>query len=386
VIGVRAFGEEPELVARLGAAAASGFAAGGVLATLKHFPGHGDTATDSHLALPVIPATRERLERIELVPFVRGIQQGADCIMIAHVALPALMPPDAMLPASISSAIVQGLLRDQLGFRGVAITDCLEMNAVSEGVGVGRGAVLALLAGNDLVLVSHRIERQRAALDAVLAALGAGELAPERVREAAGRMLALKQRHLSWDRLPQPAGLDVVGRPAHRELAARAFAAATTLVRDEARQVPLRLSSDVRLLVAVVLPRAVTQASDSALDADALLASVRRFHPAATIECVVPGAEADLVRLEADAARADAVLLATINCHVDERQRAAALRIVSAAGRVVGLAACDPYDAGALPSVGTFLASYEYSAPALSAAVDVLFGLSPTAGRLPVTV
>jgi beta-N-acetylhexosaminidase len=386
VIGVRAFGDEPEQVARLGVAAARGYAAGGVLATLKHFPGHGDTAVDSHRALPVLPFARDRLERIELVPFVRGIGHGAECIMIGHVALPAVMPADMVLPASLSPAIVQGLLRDQLGFAGIAITDCLEMSAVAEGIGVARGAVLALRAGNDLVLVSHRIERQRAALDATMAALASGEIAPERVREAAGRVLALKQRHVSWDRLPTSSALEVVGSPPHRDLAAHAFSASTTIVRDQQAQLPLRLAPEARLLLAVVLPRAVTIASENVFDADALLAGVRRYHPTATLTRVVPGAQEELAGVEATAASADLVVLVTINCHADERQRAAAARIAAAAPRVVGLAACDPYDAGVLPSVGTFLASYEYSAPALAAAVDVLFGRCSAVGRLPVTI
>jgi beta-N-acetylhexosaminidase len=136
----------------------------------------------------------------------------------------------------------------------------------------------------------------------------------------------------------------------------------------------------------VVLPRAINNASDSVFDADGLLASVRRFHAATTLMRVVPGADGELAGTETAATSADAVLLVTINCHADERQLAAAQRIASAARRVVGLAASDPYDVGVLPSVGTFVASYEYSAPALAAAVDVLFGRRPAAGRLPVTV
>jgi beta-N-acetylhexosaminidase len=296
------------------------------------------------------------------------------------------MPPDALLPASLSPAIVQGLLRDQLGFAGVAVTDCLEMNAVAEGVGVARGAVLALRAGNDLVLVSHRDERQRAALDAVLAAVAAGELAGARVREAAERVLRLKQRHLSWERLPAASDLVVVGNAAHRELAARAYAASTTLIRDRAGLLPLRLAPDAHVLVAVVPPRAVTAASDSAFDAAALLAEVRRFHPATSLARVTPGAEEELAAATDAARNADAVVLVTVNCHLDARQQAAAAGIARAAARVVGLAACDPYDAAALPEVGTYLATYEYSAPALAAAVAVVFGERAATGRLPVTV
>src|SRR5579871_3149457 len=120
VIGVRSFGEDPQQVARLTAAAVRGYRAAGVVSSLKHFPGHGDTATDSHRALPVIPHTMERLNAVELVPFKSGIAAGADSVMIAHIFLPALMPADG-LPATVSPAVIQGLLREQLGYAGVVV-------------------------------------------------------------------------------------------------------------------------------------------------------------------------------------------------------------------------------------------------------------------------
>lgn len=391
VIGVRSYGEDPALVARLGAAAASGYRAGGVIPVLKHFPGHGDTATDSHLALPVLSATRERLDRVELVPFRDGIARGAECVMIAHVALPHLAPAlsetQAPLPASLSPLVVQGLLRDELSFAGVAMTDCLEMDAVAAGVGVARGAVLALNAGNDLVLVSHHAERQHAALDAVLGAVASGEITHARISEAAARILRLKRRFLRWDTLPSEAGLGVVGNQAHRAVAAHAFAASTTLIRDRAGLVPLRLVPGARLLVVVLLPRAVTLASDRVVDTEALLATIQRVHPMSALIKLSSAASGDaeaLAEVLAVAETADAVLLVTVNCHADERQTHAAERIAAATSRVIGIAACDPYDASALPAVGSFLASYEYSMPALAAALDVLFGVRLATGRLPV--
>ena len=131
VIGVRSFGEDPQQVARLGAAMVKGYHAAGILSCLKHFPGHGDTAIDSHLALPTIPYGLERLEALELVPFRSGIKAGADSVMIAHVAYPAMARRD-MLPATLSPAIVKGLLREKLGFNGAILSDCMEMKAISD--------------------------------------------------------------------------------------------------------------------------------------------------------------------------------------------------------------------------------------------------------------
>jgi beta-N-acetylhexosaminidase len=157
VIGVRSFGEDAQLVARLGSAMVRGYQDVGVISCLKHFPGHGDTAVDSHLALPTIPHTLERLEAVELVPFRSGIEAGTASIMIAHMAFPALTRDNA-LPATLSSAIIQGLLREKLGFEGVILSDCLEMQAISNTFGTASAATMALQAGIDLSLVSHQAD------------------------------------------------------------------------------------------------------------------------------------------------------------------------------------------------------------------------------------
>src|SRR5947209_2537145 len=200
VIGVRSFGEDPHLVARLGSAMVKGYAAAGILSCLKHFPGHGDTAVDSHLALPMIPHILQRLETLELVPFRSGIEAGAECVMIAHIAFPALAEQDN-LPATLSRAIVQNLLREQLGFDGIIISDCLEMQAISDIFGTEPAAVMALQAGIDLVLVSHNYPQQRGSIEAIQAAIQAGELSPQTIAQAAERILKHKARYLAWDNL-----------------------------------------------------------------------------------------------------------------------------------------------------------------------------------------
>src|SRR5215470_15002556 len=191
VIGVRSFGEDPQQVARLGAAMVKGYQAAGIISCLKHFPGHGDTAVDSHLALPTIPHTLERLETLELVPFRQGIEAGAESVMIAHVSFPALTQRDA-LPATLSPAIIRGLLRKRLGFNGMILSDCMEMKAISETFGTERAAVMALQAGIDLVLVSHHYARQRESIEALLA----GELSSQAAQQAAERVLKLKAGYL----------------------------------------------------------------------------------------------------------------------------------------------------------------------------------------------
>jgi beta-N-acetylhexosaminidase len=386
VIGIRSFGEDPDAVARLGAAAVRGYRAGGVIATLKHFPGHGDTAADSHRVLPAIPATLERLDAVELLPFRHGIAAGAECVLIAHVALPALDPPEPA-PATLSRRVVQGLLRERLGFDGVVVSDCLEMDAIARTVGTARGAVLALQAGIDIVLVSHRLKRQRASLDAVRAAAAAGELDPATVTAAAARVLRLKRLTHSWRGLPDESGLTAVGGTAHRELAARAYESTVTVVRDEAGLLPLRLAASDWLLVISRLTETITRAVDIGYAPTALVDALRRSHPHVETLTLPIDAGADAVAAAVRAARAaDVVLLVTLNAHLDPTQRDV-LRDLAAAGRtVIGLAVCDPYDAGALPEMPTFLLTYEYSPPALAAAARVLLGQAEARGKAPITL
>jgi beta-N-acetylhexosaminidase len=209
VIGVRAYGEDADTVVEYGMAAVRGLQDAGVIATAKHFPGHGDTAVDTHYGMASVPHDRARLDAVELRPFKAAIAAGIDAIMTAHVMFPAI-EPDASVPATLSKAVLTDLLRGEMGFEGVVISDCLEMAAISEGIGVAKGAVATLQAGCDIVLVSHQEERQQAAIAAVVAAVEAGTLSMARIDEALRRVARLKQVEAvaGWRERPvQPQGL-----------------------------------------------------------------------------------------------------------------------------------------------------------------------------------
>jgi len=243
VIGVRAYGEDPGTVIKYGMAAMRGLQASGLVTTAKHFPGHGDTATDSHFGMAVVPHSRSRLDSVELPPFRAAIAQGVDAIMTAHVVFPEIEPePD--LPATLSKAVLTGLLRGEMGFNGVIVTDCLEMAAIAETVGVSRAAVATLVAGADIVLVSHRIERQIAAIEAVRQAVLSGVIAMAQIDAACQRVATLKQIQsvAQWRQLPihpdglmQPAAL-ALSRSVHRAALRRKGA-----LRPLARDVPVLL-------------------------------------------------------------------------------------------------------------------------------------------------
>ncbi len=219
VIGTRAFGDDPEQVAALGCALIRGLQDNGVLACGKHFPGHGDTALDSHHDLPRVPHGEARLRQIEMVPFARAIAGGVETIMTAHVVYTGIDPDR---PATLSPRIIQRMLREELGFNGVVFSDDLEMKAVAAPWGIEQSCVLALQAGVDILTICHNPVQQEKGLQAVRRAVEEGDVSRERIEAALGRVLDLKRRRLGIPFKADPAAIRKhVGSQAHRKLATR---------------------------------------------------------------------------------------------------------------------------------------------------------------------
>ena len=229
IINTRSFGEDPRTVSRLVAEYVRGLHEHGMLATLKHFPGHGDTQTDSHIGLPVITAGYARLDSLELVPFRAGIAAGADVVMSAHIAFPALTGSND--PGTLSAAVLTGLLRDSLRFTGLVATDALTMGAIVAKYGAGEATVRAFLAGSDLLLMPADPD---SALAAMTAAVAAGRITPERLTQSVRRMLEIKRRLGLFERRTVP--LDsiphVVGTRRFQDAANDVAVRSLTLVRD----------------------------------------------------------------------------------------------------------------------------------------------------------
>ncbi len=229
IINIRSFGEDPRTVSRLVAQYVHGLHEHGMLATLKHFPGHGDTQTDSHIGLPVITAGYARLDSLELVPFRAGIAAGADVVMSAHIAFPALTGSND--PGTLSAAVLTGLLRDSLRFPGLVVTDALTMGAIVAKYGAGEATVRAFLAGSDLLLMPADPD---SALAAMTAAVAAGRITPERLAQSVRRMLEIKRRLGLFERRTVP--LDsiphVVGSRRFQDAANDVAVRSLTLVRD----------------------------------------------------------------------------------------------------------------------------------------------------------
>ena len=389
VIGVRSFGEDPQLVARLGTAMVRGYRAAGILTCLKHFPGHGDTAVDSHLALPVIPYDMERLEAIELVPFKHAIEAGAsspDSVMIAHMYLPALMQNE-MVPATLSPAVITELLREKLGFKGLIISDCMEMQAVSDTVGTEQGTVGALKAGTDLVLVSHTYTHQRGSIEAIQAALQDGSLSENRIQQAAEQVLQLKARTLSWDNLPDATSLAVIGNEAHQRLRDHAYELSTTVVKDTDGLLPLRLKPEERLCLLFLQPSSSTLAVDAGFSGDELVAQIRKRHDKVDVLSIMSTPAPDEYKRINQAVDGAAVtIIVTANANLDTYQGELVRHLLQRGRPITGIAAYNPYDLLTFPELGTYLVTYEYTQPAFVALVRVLFGDISAQGHLPVSI
>jgi beta-N-acetylhexosaminidase len=230
IINVRSFGEDPRTVARFVGAAVRGMEEHGLLATAKHFPGHGDTETDSHLSLPAVSADWRRLDTLELLPFRAAVEAGASAIMSAHLAFPAFASGTPR-PATIMPEVLTGLLRDSLGFQGLVVTDALDMGALVSAYGAGEAAVLALAAGADLLLQPAGAAN---AVNAIVRAVESGRITEERLDRSVRRVLALKQRLGLFERrtVPLDGVSGNVGNAAHWQIAREVAARSIVLLKD----------------------------------------------------------------------------------------------------------------------------------------------------------
>lgn len=252
IINIRSFGGDPELVSSMARAYIAGLQEWGVLATAKHFPGHGDTSVDSHLELPVIDADRERLDRIELVPFREAIRSGVAAIMTAHIALPKVDP--SKVPATLSEKVLGDLLRREMGFSGLIFTDAMDMRGVAAHYPGGEAAVRAIKAGADIILYPPDTAE---AFNAIKRAVLSGEIPEKRIDESVRRILEAKARlGLDKNRFVDLNQIDrVLGSGEHRQAAMRMIEGAITLVRNERNMLPLKLRPDQKVLFIAVVDR-----------------------------------------------------------------------------------------------------------------------------------
>jgi beta-N-acetylhexosaminidase len=382
VIGTRSFGENPQDVARLAAAMIEGIQAGGVAATAKHFPGHGDTGGDSHHGLPSVPHNLERLQRVEFPPFRAAIDAGVNLVMTAHLALPALDGPDAP-PATLSRRILHGLLREELGFKGVIVTDAMDMKAIPQGDALGEGALRAATAGADLLLLTSNPDDQRRVHESLSQAIQSGQLDREAVYTSVERILSLKR----WLARHSQPDLSVVGCAAHQAVAAEIAERSITLVRDDAGLLSLDLKPEERIAVIIPRPIDLTPADTSSYVTPGLASALRRYHPNVD-EHITPYApeEAEIAGLLERLRNYDILILGTLNAYASPGQAEFVRQALRLGIPAVVVALRLPYDLTVFPEAQTYVCTYSILEPSMQALAKALFGKIRFDGRLPVSI
>ncbi|GAF15853.1 beta-hexosaminidase [Bacillus sp. JCM 19046] len=379
VIGVRSFGEDPHKVALYGKQAMAGLQKAGMVTTLKHFPGHGDTNVDSHLGLPRIDHSLERLKEVELYPFQACIDAGADTIMSAHIYFPALEEKEGV-PATLSKKILTDLLRNDMGFEGVVTTDCMEMDAITKTIGTEKGCVEAIKAGVDLVMVSHSIEKQKGALEQLKRAVEDGEIPITRIEEAYRRILAVKQKYLlnAKEYASVPAS---VGGQVHQDEAMAVYEKSVT-IEQGANLIPL--SARGKRILVIEPPEAImTRAEDKHYAHAALGLAVQSIVPHADVKQMPLSTE----QLSALAHQYDTIVIGLLSASQQKEQQELLHQLVRFNFDVHVVAMRSPYDYNVLPDgVGIYINTYEFSYPALEVAAKALFGKHPLTGTSPVTL
>lgn len=377
VIGVRSFSEDPSLAADLTAAQTRGYLSAGVAGAAKHFPGHGDTATDSHTGLPMVDHTRAEWEQLDRPPFQAAIDAGVPAIMTAHISVPALDPSGD--PATLSEPIMTGILREEMGYDGVIITDALDMAGASTTYGNDRVPVLALKAGVDMLLMPPELD---VAYDAVLGALASGELTEERIDTSVRRILTLKHDlGIVDDPYVDPAAVSGhVGTPDHLATVQAITDRTTTLVRNHRRLLPLEVDDGDQDVLVTGWGVTTTGTVANGLADRGADTTVRETgtnpHQTTIDEVTAMAKENDVVVVITNRAG-----LAT------QAGQAALVRSLNGTRTpVVAVAARDAYDVNKFPDVDGYLATYSYTSAALDSLVRVLVGELEPSGRLPVTI
>ncbi|HEY5086442.1 MAG TPA: glycoside hydrolase family 3 N-terminal domain-containing protein [Gemmatimonadaceae bacterium] len=386
VINTRSYGEDPHAVARLGVAFIHGLQEHGMIATAKHFPGHGDTETNSHLALPIVNVSRARLDTVELVPFRAAIKAGVGAVMTFHGSMPALDSSGA--PGTLSSNVVTGLLRQQLGFNGLVISDAMDMKGVTDKYGATEAIKRAVAAGVDVLIQPVDVT---AAIDAVVDGVGEGRYTETRVSESARRILAMK-RSLELDR-DRYVNLDslraIVGDSMHVALAQHAADRSITVVRDSLRMLPLRVRPDMKVLSVTVARRTDLGANE------AFNAALSKLVPSMHTEFVMP--DDPTVNYPRLASMADSADVTIVSSYVGQSWNVTSVnapqdfadwigKIVSNGRKVIIVAFGNPYLLSQIPEVPEYVIAWDGASVSQQSAARVITGITPASGHLPITI
>jgi beta-N-acetylhexosaminidase len=374
VIGIRSFGGSPELVGRMGTAFTRGMQAEGVSAVAKHFPGHGDTSTDSHFAMPQLSHDHERLLAVELRPFARALAEGLDAVMTAHISLPRIAEEPEM-PATVSYNVLTEILREQLGYDGLIVTDGLEMEGIISRYGSGEAAVRAVEAGADMVMVLWFSERKDEVHRALLKAVKTGRISEARLERSVRRVLATKARRglFAQELLPADEALKALLDDKHRAVVDEIAARAITLVKNEGGVLPL--ARGTRVFAAATEPRFLSELSQG-------LGGAPTLRLAAGFAAGSQQAEAERIARAAKGARAEVVVLGFMGPEWGAVVAGVQERLPGV--KVVAVSFSSPYALSRFPGVEGYVCAFGFRNESEIAAAKVLLGELPPRGSLPV--
>jgi beta-N-acetylhexosaminidase len=400
IIDTRSFGEDPALVSKMVAAYIEGAHQAGMLTTLKHFPGHGDTATDSHLALARVDGNRARLDAVELVPFRAGIAAGVDSVMVGHLIVPTL-EPDTTKPASVSAKVIQGVLQKELGFKGLVVTDAIDMNGLknlfsgTEAEKSAAEAVAAVKAGNDMVIIPGDVD---GAYNGLLRAVKSGEIAESRLDQSVLKILCIKAATGTVQNrfVDLNAVQAAVAQPESLALARQVAERAITLVRDDAKLVPMKTAAKTVAIVFTDHARATdagrafsselrkrvegakvyfVDSSNASAQHDEILAAVASADRVIAVAEAMPNPHRTTAGHASGSAALEAQSLALLSSVV---AAAPAKTVVAALG--------NPYTGGSIAGVTSYVCTFSDTILSAASLVGALYGESPIHGRLPVTI
>ena len=381
VIGVRSFGGRPKLVGKMVRAEVQGLQSENVIATPKHFPGHGATSVDSHTGLPVVYYGRRKLNRVHLPPFRQAIRGGTRSIMTGHVIVHSV---DPNRPATLSPKVLTGILRRKLDFTGLIVTDDMTMAAISDHYGTGRAARMAARAGADVIMVTGSYSTQAATVDGLLQGVRSGGISRKRVKAAARRVLIAKCRSNLWNnRFVKPGkAVAAAGRGKSRRTAARIARRSITLVKNKGDLLPFRPGSTKRILVTGVMHTR-------------LLAKTARRISKARVERYQTSITPTSAQIQEAARRAKAarrVIVTTFSrTELPDSQAHLVKRLRRTGTPTVAMSVGLPYDIQKYTRVRAYLATYAQGPwpsvvpPPLKAGIKVIFGAQP-GGTLPVRI
>jgi beta-N-acetylhexosaminidase len=386
VINVRSFGEDPALVSRLAAAYIRGARENGLMTTGKHFPGHGDTETDSHIGLPLIRGTKAHLDSVDLPPFRTAVGNGIDAIMTAHIAVTGVLG-DSAPPATLSPYFMTDVLRKEMNFHGLLVTDAMTMGGVANRYGATEPLVLALQAGADILLMPHSVTE---AINTVTTAVQSGRLTQARIDESVRRILRLKaQAGLRTGRLVDLNAVDtIVNVPARSSVAAEVAQKSITLARDERSLVPLSRSSKRILSITYSDPGDLIAGRIFNLE---LRAAGFTVIPVPVDSRTTPQ-ELDAIKSQADSA--DVVIASAYVFPRESRGTIGAeggypgliSQIAAARKNLIAISFGNPYLVSAYPTVPAYMLAWGGAPVSQRAAAAALLGKAPISGRLPISI